>query len=258
MVNRIIKFALNTIPRPWLIRLSYPVQWAAPYFLKGDKFIDPIDGKGYRKFFPYGYGDTQRENALSPGTNSLERHRLLWLYLKTETDFLTAHKRVLHIAPEQCFYGRFKKLKNLDYTTADLFSPLADLKFDVQDIPLDDNTYDVVFCNHVLEHVTDDKKAMREMQRILKPGGMAIMQVPLKPIMAKTIEDPMITDPEERHRLFGQYDHVRLYGLDYPERLKECGFSVEEIDFSKKLSADEFAKYALPKDELLYVCGKRE
>ena len=199
MVNSIFKFALNNIPRPWLIRMSYAVQFVAPVFYKGDKFIDPIDGRGYRKFFPYGYGEHQRENALSPGTNSLERHRLLWLFLKEETDFLSAPKKVLHIAPEQCFYGRFRKMKNLDYTTADLDSPLADIKLDVQNMQLEDNTFDVVFCNHVLEHVPDDLKAMKEIYRVLKPGGMAIMQVPLNPSMAKTHEDPTITDPEERH-----------------------------------------------------------
>ncbi len=256
MVNKIFKFALNNIPRPILIRLSYGVQAVAPIFFKGDKFVDPIDGRGYRKFFPYGYGEHQRENALSPGTNSLERHRLLWLYLKNETDFLTSPKKVLHVAPEQCFYGRFKKMKNLDYTTADLNSPLADLSLDIQDMPLADNTYDVVFCNHVLEHVPDDLKAMREIHRVLKPGGMAIMQVPLNPDWENTLEDPTITDPEERHRLFGQYDHVRMYGQDYPARLVKAGFKVSAIDYAQKLSEEEFNKYALPKREILYVCEK--
>lgn len=256
MINKIFKFALNNIPRPILIRLSYGVQAVAPLFFKGDTFVDPIDGRGYRKFFPYGYGEHQRENALSPGTNSLERHRLLWLYLKEETDFLSAPKKVLHIAPEQCFYGRFKKMKNLDYTTADLNSPLADISLDVQNMPLEDNTYDVVFCNHVLEHVPDDLKAMREIHRVLKPGGMAIMQVPSKHGMAKTIEDPTITDPEERHRLFGQYDHVRMYGQDYKDRLLAAAFTVNVVDYGKKLSPEEFKKYALPKNELLYVCSK--
>lgn len=257
MINKLFKFTLNNIPRPILIRLSYGVQALAPIFLKGDKFIDPIDGRGYRKFFPYGYGEHQRENALSPGTNSLERHRLLWLYLKEETDFLSAPKKVLHIAPEQCFYGRFRKMKNLDYTTADLNSPLADISLDVQNMPLEDNTYDVVFCNHVLEHVPDDHKAMREILRVLKPGGMAIIQVPLNPAWEKTLEDPSITDPKERHRLFGQYDHVRMYGQDYHERLLKAGFLVTVVDYSKKLSQHDFEKYALPKGEKLYVCKKR-
>lgn len=256
MINKLFKLALNNIPRPILIHLSYGVQAVAPIFLKGDKFIDPIDGRGYRKFFPYGYGEHQRENALSPGTNSLERHRLLWLYLKEETDFFTTPNKVLHIAPEQCFYGRFRKMKNLDYTTADLNSPLADISLDVQDMKLPDNTYDVVFCNHVLEHVPDDHNAMTEILRVLKPGGMAIIQVPLNPDWEKTREDPTITDPKERHRLFGQYDHVRMYGQDYPERLKAAGFAVEEIDYSQRLSPELFAKYALPEREKLYVCSK--
>ena len=256
MLTQAIKFALNNIPRPILIRLSYGVQAVAPIFLKGDKFIDPIDGRGYRKFFPYGYGEHQRENALSPGTNSLERHRLLWLYLKEETDFFTAPKKVLHIAPEQCFYDRFRKMKNLDYTTADLNSPLADISLDVQDMKLPDNTYDVVFCNHVLEHVPDDHKALTEILRVLKPGGMAIMQVPMNPEWEKTLEDPTITDPKERHRLFGQYDHVRMYGQDYAERLKKAGYKVEIVDYNKKLSREQFEKYALPLREKLYVCSK--
>ena len=118
-----MKWALAKVPRPLLIRLSYIVQWLSPVLFKGSKFIDPIDGRGYSRFFPYGYGENQRQNALCPGTNSLERHRLLWLYLKDKTDFLTKPQKLLHIAPEQCFYGRFRKMKHLDYTTADS-SPL--------------------------------------------------------------------------------------------------------------------------------------
>lgn len=256
MIASVMKWALAKLPRPLLIRLSYIVQWSAPVLFKGSKFVDPIDGRGYRKFFPYGYGNNQRPNALSPGTNSLERHRLLWLYLKGYTNFLTKRQKVLHIAPEQCFYGRFKKMKNLEYTTADLFSPLADLKFDVQDIPLEDNSFDTIFCNHVLEHVDDDIKAMKELHRILKPGGLAIMQVPLDPDYEVTDEDPSITDPEERERRFRQYDHVRLYGQDYPDRLKKAGFKVTIFNAEKELEAQWFAKYALPKREMLYVCSK--
>ncbi len=256
MLNSAIKFALNNIPRPILIRMSYAVQALAPVLFKGDKFTDPIDGRSYRKFFPYGYGNTQRENALSPGTNSLERHRLLWLYLKEETDFFNSPKKVLHVAPEQCFYGRFRGMKNLDYTTADLFSPLADVKMDIHDIPFEENLFDVVFCNHVLEHVTDDAQCMRELNRVLKPGGLAIMQVPLDNTLDKTFEDPTITDPKERERLFGQYDHVRQYGLDYPDRLKAAGFKVTAVDYSSILSDEMFEKFRLPKGEILYVCSK--
>jgi|TARA_B110000116_G_scaffold84160_1_gene73311 SAM-dependent methyltransferase len=256
MIAKIMKWALASVPRPLLIRLSYIVQWLSPVLFKGDRFVDPIDGRGYSKFFPYGYGQNQRLNALCPGTNSLERHRLLWLYLKDYTDFLTKEQKLLHIAPEQCFYGRFKKMGNLDYTTADLFSPLADLRFDVQNIPLEDNLYDTILCNHVLEHVDDDLKAMSEMCRILKPGGLAIMQVPLDPDYESTDEDITITDPVEREKRFRQYDHVRLYGQDYPARLKAAGFTVTTFDAEQELPAGWFAKYALPKREMLYICTK--
>ncbi|GGH65455.1 MAG: SAM-dependent methyltransferase [Bacteroidetes bacterium] len=251
-----IKFALKYIPRPWLIRLSYVVQFFAPVLYGGSRFVDPIDGKGYRKFLPYGYGGNIRENALSPGTNSLERHRLMWLYLKRESDFFTQPKKVLHVAPEQCFYGRFRKMSNLDYTTADLDSPIADISMDIHDIPFEENTFDVVFCNHVLEHVDDDQQCMRELCRVLKPGGMAIMQVPYIPNQEVTVEDPSITDPAERERLFGQYDHVRKYGKDYADRLKNAGFKVTKVDFSEILPSEEFDKYRLPKGEPLYVCSK--
>ncbi|NVK28178.1 MAG: class I SAM-dependent methyltransferase [Flavobacteriia bacterium] len=251
-----IKFALKYIPRPMLIRLSYIVQFFAPVLYGGSRFTDPIDGKSYRKFLPYGYGGNIRENALSPGTNSLERHRLMWLYLKRDSDFFTAKHKVLHIAPEQCFYGRFRKMDNLDYSTADLNSPIADYSFDIHEIPFEDNSYDVVFCNHVLEHVTDDQQCMRELCRVLKPGGLAIAQVPWIPEQEVTVEDPTITDPKERERLFGQYDHVRKYGKDYQERLEKAGFKVTRVDYSEELSEEEFERYRLPKGEPLFVCTK--
>lgn len=251
-----IATALKYIPRPWLIRLSYVVQFFAPVLYGGSKFEDPIDGRGYRKFLPYGYGGKLRPNALSPGTNSLERHRLLWLYLKRDTDFFSQPKKVLHVAPEQCFYGRFRKMQNLDYTTADLDSPIADIEMDIHDIPFAENTFDVVFCNHVLEHVDDDQQCMSELCRVLKPGGLAIMQVPWIPEQELTVEDPTITDPAERERLFGQYDHVRKYGKDYSDRLEKAGFKVTRVDMSSELSAEEFNKYSLPQGEPLFVCSK--
>jgi len=130
------------------------------------------------------------------------------------------------------------------------------LRFDVQQIPLEDDTYDTIFCNHVLEHVESDHKAMQELRRILKPGGLAIMQVPLDPDYEVTDEDTSITDPVERERRIRQYDHVRLYGRDYPQRLEAAGFKVRVFDAEKELPEGWFDKYALPKRELLYVCTK--
>ena len=157
----LFKVVLNTIPRPILIKASYLARPIIAWWLKGDKFTDPIDGKSFRKFLPYGYG-IQRPNALSPSTLSLERHRLLWLYLQNETNFFTTNRKlkVLHIAPEQCFLDIFRKQKNLEYITSDLESPIADVKADICDLPFNDNSIDIVFCNHVLEHIPNDTKAM--------------------------------------------------------------------------------------------------
>jgi SAM-dependent methyltransferase len=197
-----------------------------------------------------------RENVLAPGTLSLERHRLLWLYLKNETHFFTENLKVLHFAPEQAFYKRFREMENLDYTTTDLNSPIADVKADICNLPFKDNTYDFIICNHVLEHIPEDTKALQEIFRILAPGGTAIMQVPYKADLAHTFEDDTITDKKERTRIFGQYDHVRVYGMDYFEKLSSIGFQVEAADYTKTLSSEEVEKYRLPKGELIPVCKK--
>lgn len=252
---KFFKVILNTIPRPILIKLSY---LARPFFqisLKGDKYEDPIDGRKFKKFLPYGY-ENQRENVLSPSTLSLERHRLLWLYLKNETGFFSEGLKVLHFAPEQAFYKRFRKLKNLDYTTTDLNSPLADVKADICDLPFKSDTYDFIFCNHVLEHIPDDTQAMRELYRILKPGGTAILQIPQDLSLEKTFEDDSITSRKERARIFGQYDHVRVYGRDYFDKLRSIGFNVKEVDYTSRLKESEIDKYRLARGEIIPVCTK--
>jgi len=255
IMKKLFKFILNTIPRPLLIRFSYLARPIISLWLKGDTFTDPIDNKSFSRFLPYGYG-TQRDNVLSPSTLSLERHRLLWLYLKNETTFFSAPSKVLHFAPEQAFYKRFRKLTHLDYTTTDLNSPLADIKADICNLPFEDNTYDIIFCNHVLEHIPDDTKAMEELYRILKPGGMAILQIPQDLSRATTFEDDTITDPKERATIFGQYDHVRVYGRDYFNKLRRIGFRVDEVDYTKILSGKEVTRYCLAAGEILPVCYK--
>ena len=252
---RIFKLVLNTLPRPLLIKLSY---FARPFFqlgLRGNKYEDPIDGKTFRKFLPYGY-ENQRENVLSPSTLSLERHRLLWLYLQRETGFFRDKLQVLHFAPEQAFYSRFRKLKNLDYTTTDLNSPLADVKADICNLPFKDNSYDFILCNHVLEHIPDDTKAMQELYRVLKPGGTAILQIPQDLSRDTTFEDNTITSQKERARIFGQYDHVRVYGRDYFDKLREIGFKVDEVDYSSTLTPKEIDRYRIAKGEIIPVCRK--
>ncbi|QXP71311.1 methyltransferase domain-containing protein [Polaribacter sp. R2A056_3_33] len=253
----IFKSILNTIPRPWLIKASYLVRPIIAFSLKGDTFTDPIDGKSFRKFLPYGYGK-QRENALSPSTLSLERHRLMWLFLRDETPFFTSTEKLktLHIAPEQCFLDIFRKQKNLDYITSDLESPIADVKADICDLPFDDNSFDVVFCNHVLEHITDDTKAMQELFRVLKKGGFGIFQIPQDLSREHTFEDDTIKDRTERAKIFGQYDHVRVYGRDYFDKLRSIGFKVDEIDYTKKIAPEKLERFCLMKNEILPVCYK--
>lgn len=254
----IFKYILNTVPRPWLIKVSYLVRPIIAFSLKGNKFTDPIDGKSFRKFLPYGYGK-QRENALSPSTLSLERHRLMWLFLRDDTDFFTSKEKIktLHIAPEQCFLDLFRKQTNLEYITSDLESPIADVKADICNLPFDDNSFNVVFCNHVLEHIIDDTKAMQELYRVLKKGGFGIFQIPQDLSREKTFEDNTITNRTERAEIFGQYDHVRVYGRDYFNKLRSIGFEVDEIDYTKKITREKLERYCLMKNEILPVCYKK-
>ncbi len=254
-MKKLFKLILNTIPRPLLIRLSYVARPILAFFLKGNAFTDPIDGKSFKSFLPYGYGK-QRNNVLSPSTLSLERHRLLWLYLKNETDFFTAEKKVLHFAPEQAFYKRFRNLKHLDYTTTDLLSPLADVKADICNLPFKDNSYDIILCNHVLEHIPDDTKAIQELYRVLKVGGMGVFQIPQDLNRKETFEDDSITDKNERAKIFGQYDHVRIYGRDYFDKLRSIGFKVEEVDYTNDMDSEMVKKHCLAKGEIIPVCYK--
>ena len=246
---------MNIFPRPLLIRLSYVLRPILALFLKGNKFTDPIDGKSFREFLPYGYGK-QRDNVLSPSTLSLERHRLLWLYLKDQTNFFSASLKVLHFAPEQAFYKRFKNMQKLDYVTTDLNSPLADVKADICNLPFEENSFDVILCNHVLEHIPNDTKAMQELYRVMKPKGYGIFQIPQDLSRETTFEDVSITDKKERAKIFGQYDHVRIYGLDYFEKLRSIGFKVDEVDYTSTLSEEEITKYCLAKGEIIPVVYK--
>ena len=253
-MKKLIKYILNHIPRTALQRVA---GWAVPIlglFYVGRGKECPLCGCRRRKFLPYGYV-SQRENALCPNCLALERHRLIWLWLVRQSDIgrgAMALPRLLHIAPEvaQMYSGEAER-----YVTADLESPLADMHFDIQNIPLEDNSFDAIICNHIMEHVEDDRKAMRELYRIMKPNGWGVILSPVELERATTFEDDTITDPEERTRIFGQYDHHRIYGRDYAERLREAGFEVYEIDYKSQLTAKEQELYALS-DELLYIVSK--
>ncbi|MEL6975118.1 MAG: methyltransferase domain-containing protein [Bacteroidota bacterium] len=230
--------------------MSYWVRPLIALFLEGKTFTDPIDGKRFRKFLPYGY-ENPRENVLSPSTLSLERHRLLWLFLQNKTNFFTAPLKLLHFAPEQAFYKRFRKQGNLEYITTDLNSPLADVKADICKLPFENDAFDVILCNHVLEHIPDDTQAMKELHRVLRPGGWGVFQIPQDLTREQTFEDNSITDKRERAKIFGQYDHVRIYGLDYFDKLRSIGFIVEAVDYTAQLSPEEINQYRLAQGELI-------
>lgn len=254
-MKELFKLVLRLIPRTLLIRLSYLTKPILAYWLKGRRFTDPIDDKSFRSFLPYGYEKT-RENVLSPSTLSLERHRLLWLYLKNETQFFTVPARLLHFAPEQAFFKRFKNMKHLNYVTTDLNSPLADIKADICNLPFESNSFDVIFCNHVLEHIPDHQKALTELFRVMKPGGWGIFQVPQDLNRETTFQDDSITDPQQRRKVFGQYDHVRVYGKDYFQILENAGFVVDAIDYTQKISSEDIERYRLAKGELIPLVRK--
>jgi SAM-dependent methyltransferase len=221
----------------------------------------PLCGCRRRKFLPYGYV-TQRENALCPNCLALERHRTLWLWLLRESDIgrgAMALPRLLHVAPEVALMRKFHKIyaaQPADYVTADLESPLADMHFDIQHIPIGDGEFDVVICNHILEHVEDDRLALREIYRVMRKGGWGVILSPIDTEREETFEDDTITDEAERTRIFGQYDHRRIYGRDYADRLREAGFEVYEYDYANTLPPQQKELYALT-DEVIYAVRKR-
>ncbi len=204
---------------------------------------------GYRGVF-ISVGHPPRWDARCPNCGSRERHRLLHLWItEGEGDKLTA-KRILHFAPEKLMLRRMRG--NPLYETADLHQPGVTHRVDITRTGLPDATYDVVIANHVLEHVDDDRQAQRELFRLLKPAGLALLTVPVNASREETYENPAITTPAERYAHFSAHDHRRYYGLDFANRLAEAGFMVETF----RLSPDEEVRYGLLRDEWLYVARK--
>lgn len=256
-MKKIIAFLIRFVPRKYLQLIGGAgLKITGALFYRGKNVTCPVCDSSYRIFLPYGRINT-RPNALCPSCLSLERHRLIFLYLREKTDFFTTKKQVLHIAPEACFIPRFEKIHGDGYITADIESPLAKVKMDIHEIPFQENSFDVVLCNHVLEHVRDDIKAMSEIHRVLKPGGFAILQVPFfNPVQEETFEDNSITDKREREKIFGQDDHVRKYGHDYSKRIRQSGLTPIEDPFVNELSDERRKENGLVKGETIYI-GKK-
>ncbi len=242
-----ILFVLANKARLFYLRLKY----------KGNDVYCPCCGSTFRAFAPF--GNIKRKNAWCPKCESLERHRLLSMYFKNETDIYNKSLRVLHIAPENAFVYRFKAQENLEYNPVDVYPhlyPKGTKYLDILNTDLPDNTYDVIICNHVFQYIQEDRKAMKELHRIMKPGGWGIMQVPYDKQREITYEDASITDPREREKAFGLKEHVRFYGLDYGDRLREAGFDVTVEDYTARFSNEENLKYGFWKGDPIFICTK--
>ncbi|MGH2941737.1 MAG: methyltransferase domain-containing protein, partial [Solirubrobacteraceae bacterium] len=187
-----------------------------------------------------------------PSCGSMERHRLLWLYLQQRTDVHTQRYRVLHLAPELSIQRLLRRLPNIDYVSADLAAPLADVHCDIQALPFEDDGFDVVICNHVLEHIPDDRRAMSELARVTAPGGWAVLMCPIARDRAATLTDESVKTPADALRVYGQEDHVRLYGADYRDRLAEAGFDVIVERFLDELPPEVIQRYRLRRRDDLF------
>ena len=234
----------------------------------GNRLECPFCGGHFRRFRPAGFdypilkekevvGASYHLDDVCPRCFSNARERLAYLYLKARTNLFTGQLTVLHMAPEPNIARLIKAQPNLKYVTADLFEPNVMTRFDVMQLPFADHTFDVIICNHVLEHVPSDHQAMVELQRALKPGGWALLQVPIALALEQTIEDPTAKTDADRIRLFGQNDHVRLYNRnDYVARLTNAGFKVTVSDYARELPAEERQRFALITEEQVFVCTK--
>lgn len=220
----------------------------------GRGFRCPICRATLRAFRPW--GDPADKQKLCPVCYSLERHRLVWLYLQQETELLTGVSSILHVAPEWGLQRAFRRCRGVRYLSIDLASLDAQVNMDVTALDLPSNSFDAVLCSHVLEHIPDDRKALAEILRVLKPNGFALLLVPIHSL-DRTYEDPALTTPAERLKAFGQEDHVRRCGLDYPDRFREAGFSVDVLRYSERLSNEEAVSMGVDHVEDLFVCRAR-
>jgi SAM-dependent methyltransferase len=227
----------------WLYKPLRRIKGGVKAFLyHGNGRFCPVCGKSSRRFARF--GAVPREDALCVHCEALERHRLLWLFLQKKTNlFDGSPRKMLHVAPEPVFESRFAKQLGADYLSADLFNPRAMVKMDITHIQYPDQSFDVIYCSHVLEHVQNDRQAMREFFRVLRNNGWAILLVPIT--SEETFEDPSITDPAERLKAFGQEDHVRKYGPDYADRLRDAGFTVQVTKAGDLVGSEEATRMGL-------------
>ena len=220
-----------------------------------DRSFCPLCDSELPTFIPGGVNNA-RENALCPKCGSLERNRAAYLFLKEETNIFSKNIKMLHFAPERLLSEIFRKKENIDYLPVDINPNMPGVKekMDIQDIKYPDNTFDLIYCSHVLEHVPNDKKALEELYRVLKPNGKAIIQVPLNRNFKETFEDESFNTPELRLKHYGQSDHVRFYGLDFQKKLENAGFKASN-EYVGSMDRKSQKKYGFENDNLFY-CTK--
>ncbi len=254
---------------PFVIDLYYKIRLPIKLIYFGQKYYCPICNGCFRKFLPGGFrvpvlkkrevvgGGFCRESAVCPYCRSVDRERLVYLFLSKNKDILREKIRLLHVAPERWTSKFLRSRANIDYLSIDLCDPLAMEQMDITALELSDNSFNVIICNHVLEHIRDDSRAMAELYRVLRPGGWAIIQVPISKNLKKTFEDPKIKSPGRREKAFGHQNHLRIYAQDdYSQRLKTAGFIVERYSFAKEEGRKTARRYGLVEDEDIFLCSK--
>jgi SAM-dependent methyltransferase len=199
------------------------------------------------------YGVPRRPNRACPYCGALQRHRVLALYVRRVLQ-LSATSRILHIAPERAITPVLTSSPSRVYATVDLSAPNAAIRAELGHLPFRDETFDVVVCSHVLEHIDDDHAAMQELARVVAPSGQALIMVPVDRSLTETFEDPAIVTREARQRAYGHPEHVRYYGPDVADRLRNAGFAVDEVDMTDVLTTDEAARAVVGRGEIVYVC----
>lgn len=215
----------------------------------------PFCGWRGGSFFPHGKPHV-RPNCLCPRCYSKERHRLLYLYLRDRTDLFTRRQRLLEVAPGPYSFRLARQIPGVEHITLDYSDPLAKCRGDLTSLPFPDSSFDLVLCYHLLEHVPEDRRAIAELHRVLRPEGIAILQVP---VMGEvTFEDLSMTAPSERLRIYGQDDHVRSYGRDWTDRLREAGFTVTQDKYAASLPASVTRRFGLERKEIVYRCRRHD
>jgi len=223
--------------------------------LRGKKVTCNCCNKSFKHFLDYGNSKIKRKNACCPWCFSLERTRMLWDYLE-KSDLLKNNKKVLHFAPETIIEKKLLKNNNINYLSADINAAIAMEVIDITKIKYSDNSFDLIICSHVISVVNDDIKALSELYRVLKKGGLLILMEHIYKDLETTVEDRSIKTDEGRIKLYGQSYLARLYGNDFSKRVIGIGFQVEKHDHSITIPSSEITKYALQNSGFLFLCRK--